>query len=48
MSYTLLARKWRPTQFAEVTGQDHVTRTLTNAIRMDRVAHSFLFTGARG
>ena len=48
MSYLVLARKWRPTTFAEVTGQDHVTRTLVNAIRMNRVAHSFLFTGARG
>ena len=48
MSYLVLARKWRPTQFAEVTGQEHVTKTLTNAIRLNRVAHSFLFTGARG
>ncbi|GMV43689.1 MAG: hypothetical protein AMXMBFR64_54050 [Myxococcales bacterium] len=48
MSYLVLARKWRPTGFDEVIGQDHVTRTLSNAIRMDRVAHAFLFTGARG
>ena len=48
MSYLVLARKWRPTTFEEVTGQDHVIRTLSNAITMNRVAHSFLFTGARG
>jgi DNA polymerase-3 subunit gamma/tau len=48
MSYLVLARKWRPAIFEEIIGQDHVTRTLRNAIRMDRVAHAFLFTGARG
>ena len=48
MSYLVLARKWRPSTFTEVIGQEHVTQTLTNAIAMDRVAHSFLFTGARG
>ena len=48
MSYLVLARKWRPGTFSEVIGQEHVTQTLTNAIAMDRVAHSFLFTGARG
>lgn len=48
MSYVVLARKWRPTQFKEVVGQGHIAQTLQNAIKMDRVAHSFLFTGARG
>jgi len=48
MSYLVLARKWRPSTFNEVIGQEHVTQTLTNAITMNRVAHSFLFTGARG
>lgn len=48
MSYVVLARKWRPQTFADLTGQDHVTRTLTNAIEQDRVPHALLFTGARG
>lgn len=48
MSYVVLARKWRPRQFDEVVGQEHVARTLANAIEQDRVAHAFLFTGARG
>ena len=48
MSYLVLARKWRPQTFDEVIGQEHVTRTLRNAIRSDRVAHAFLFTGPRG
>lgn len=48
MSYVVLARKWRPTQFDEVVGQGHVARTLKNAIEQDRVHHAFLFTGARG
>ncbi|MCU0588909.1 MAG: DNA polymerase III subunit gamma/tau [Syntrophobacteraceae bacterium] len=48
LSYLVLARKWRPQSFDEVVGQDHVTRTLRNAIRGGRVAHAYLFTGARG
>jgi DNA polymerase-3 subunit gamma/tau len=48
MSYLVLARKWRPQTFDEVVGQAHVTRTLQNAIRAGRVAHAYLFTGARG
>ncbi len=48
MSYLVLARKWRPQRFEDVVGQAHVTRTLANAIRMDRVAHAFLFSGVRG
>ncbi|MBW2523906.1 MAG: DNA polymerase III subunit gamma/tau, partial [Deltaproteobacteria bacterium] len=48
MSYVVLARKWRPQTFDEVVGQGHVSRTLSNAIESDRVAHAFLFTGVRG
>jgi len=48
MSYTVLARKYRPQTFADLSGQDHVTRTLGNAIASGRVAHAFLFTGVRG
>jgi DNA polymerase-3 subunit gamma/tau len=48
MSYLVLARKWRPQTFTEVVGQEHVTRTLRNAIISGRVAHAFLFTGPRG
>ncbi|NVN99156.1 MAG: DNA polymerase III subunit gamma/tau [Geobacteraceae bacterium] len=48
MSYLVLARKWRPQTFHDLTGQDHVALTLKNAIESGRVAHAFLFTGARG
>ena len=48
MSYLVLARKYRPQTFEEVVGQDHVTRTLRNAILADRVAHALLFSGPRG
>ncbi|MBA2663109.1 MAG: DNA polymerase III subunit gamma/tau, partial [Bradymonadaceae bacterium] len=48
MSYVVLARKWRPEHFEEVVGQGHVARTLKNSIEQDRVAHAYLFTGARG
>ncbi|MBI3388516.1 MAG: DNA polymerase III subunit gamma/tau [Deltaproteobacteria bacterium] len=48
MSYLVLARKYRPQVFADLIGQEHVTRTLGNAIRAGRVAHAFLFTGVRG
>lgn len=48
MSYQVLARKWRPQNFDEVVGQEHITRTLKNALEMGRVAHAFLFSGARG
>jgi len=47
-SYLVLARKWRPQLFEEVVGQQHITQTLQNAISQKRVAHAFLFTGARG
>jgi len=48
MSYEVLARKWRPQQFEHVVGQEHVTRTLGNAIEADRLAHAYLFVGPRG
>src|SRR4030066_1794670 len=48
MSYLVLARKWRPQVFEEVAGQRHITQTLQNAISQKRVAHAFLFAGARG
>jgi DNA polymerase-3 subunit gamma/tau len=48
MSYVVLARKWRPMSFADLIGQEHVSRTLLNAIKQQRVAHAFLFTGVRG
>ncbi len=48
MSYLVLARKYRPTTFSEVIGQDHVTRTLANAFASGRVHHAFLMTGPRG
>ena len=48
MSYLVLARKWRPQTFTDLVGQEHVRRTLENAIAQGRVAHAFLFTGVRG
>ncbi len=48
MSYLVLARKYRPQSFEDLVGQDHVARTLANAIASGRVAHAFLFTGVRG
>ena len=48
MSYLVIARKWRPQSFADIVGQEHITRTLQNAIRAQRIAHAFLFTGVRG
>ena len=48
MSYTALARKWRPKRFEELTGQEHVLQALSNALATNRVHHAFLFTGTRG
>jgi len=48
MNYQVTARKWRPQSFDEVVGQEIVTRTLQNAIKSERVAHAFLFSGVRG
>ena len=48
MSYQVLARKWRPRTFAEMVGQEHVVRALSNALQHDRLHHAYLFTGTRG
>lgn len=48
MAYEVLARKWRPQQFDDVVGQEHVTRTLCNAVQTGRIAHAYLFVGPRG
>ena len=48
MTYLVSARRWRPQTFDDLVGQEHVARTLSNAIRAGRVAHAFLFTGVRG
>lgn len=48
MSYTVLALKWRPQDFDEIVGQNHIVATLKNAIESDRLGHAFLFSGPRG
>src|SRR5277367_1312800 len=48
MAYLVLARKYRPQFFSDVTGQDHVTRTLINALSQNRIAHGYIFSGHRG
>lgn len=48
MAYQVIARKYRPQRFADVVGQEHVTQTLANAIRQNRIAHAYLFCGPRG
>ena len=48
MGYQVTARKWRPQTFDDIVEQQHVTRTLKNAIQLDRVAHAYLFSGTRG
>jgi len=48
MTYQVIARKWRPQTFADLVGQEHVTNTLANAIKNNRVAHAYIFSGARG
>ncbi|HMB00527.1 MAG TPA: AAA family ATPase, partial [Spirochaetota bacterium] len=48
MEYLITARKWRPRDFSEVIGQEHVSYTLSNAIKTNRIAQSYLFSGPRG
>ena len=48
MSYLVLARKWRPKKFSELIGQEHVTRTLVNAVTSGHLAHAYIFSGPRG
>ena len=45
MSYKVLALKWRPNTFDDVIGQEHITKSLKNAIELDRISHAFTFTG---
>ena len=47
-AYQVIARRWRPKQFSELVGQDHIVRTLGNAIKQNRIAHAYLFVGPRG
>lgn len=48
MTYTALYREWRPQSFSEVVGQEHIVTTLINALKLDRLAHAYLFSGPRG
>ena len=48
MAYQVTARKWRPQKFNEVVGQEHITETLKNSLRKNRIAHAYIFTGPRG
>tara|TARA_B100001250_G_scaffold170478_1_gene146832 strand:- start:2788 stop:4482 length:1695 start_codon:yes stop_codon:yes gene_type:complete len=48
MAYKILSLKWRPSNFSEVVGQDHISNALSNAIKLDRIAHAFTFSGPRG
>jgi len=48
VEYLVIARKWRPQIFEDVIGQDHVVKTLKNAIKLDRIAHAYIFSGPRG
>jgi DNA polymerase III subunit gamma/tau len=48
MAYQVTARKWRPQKFDDVVGQEHITATLKNAIKSNRIAHAYIFTGPRG
>ena len=47
-AYQVIARRWRPKQFSELVGQEHIVRTLSNAIDTERIAHAYLFVGPRG
>ena len=48
MSYLVLARKYRPKNFSEVSGQDHVVRAIQNSLKQNKVHHALLFSGTRG
>ena len=48
VSYISLYRKWRPQTFDDMIGQEHIVKTLKNAIEMERITHAYLFTGPRG
>ena len=48
MEFQVSARKWRPQKFSELIGQEHIVRTLRNAIELDKISHAYLFSGTRG
>ena len=48
MSYQVIARKYRPAKFSDITAQEHVTRTIQNALRSGRIGHGYIFSGLRG
>ena len=48
MDFQVSARKWRPQKFSELIGQEHIVRTLSNAIELNRISHAYLFSGTRG
>jgi DNA polymerase-3 subunit gamma/tau len=48
MTYTVIARRWRPTRFQDVIGQDHIVTTIKNSIKFGRIAHAYIFSGPRG
>ena len=48
MAYTALYREWRPKNFSDVIGQEHITTTLVNEIKSNRIGHAYLFSGTRG
>jgi DNA polymerase-3 subunit gamma/tau len=48
MAYLAMARKWRPRNFEDMVGQDHIAQTIRNAIEGNRISHAYLFTGTRG
>jgi DNA polymerase III subunit gamma/tau len=48
MTYQVIARKWRPQKFEDIVFQDHISRTIRNSIKMDRISHAYLFSGPRG
>ena len=48
MTYKVLALKWRPSNFDQIIGQEHITKSLKNAIKFNRISHAFTFSGPRG
>ena len=48
MEFQVSARKWRPQKFSELIGQEHIVRTLSNAIELGKISHAYLFSGTRG
>lgn len=48
MAYLALYREWRPRRFKDIVGQEHITKTLVNALKQEKIAHAYLFSGPRG